>query len=78
VGQFFLPPPDTEEGRKVYLDYLKNFMDEQFVFLYHLRRSKEEFLSYSIQERKYLIEKFVSQREKENQAIEKASKSKNP
>jgi hypothetical protein len=53
-------------------------MDEQFVFLYHLRRSKEEFLSYSIQERKYLIEKFVSQREKENQAIEKASKSKNP
>ena len=52
-------------------------MEEQFFFLYHLRRSREEFMKYPILERKWLIERFITQKEKEHEAMEKARKKKN-
>jgi hypothetical protein len=47
-------------------------MSEQFFFLYHLHVPREEFLKYPINERKYLIAKFVDQKEKEKEYIESA------
>lgn len=49
-------------------------MDEQFFFLYHLKVGRKEFLGYPINERKYMINKFIEQRERENEHIEKARK----
>jgi hypothetical protein len=49
-------------------------MDEEFFFLYHLKVSRKEFLQYPINERKYIIAKFIEQREKENEYMEKARK----
>lgn len=51
-------------------------MDEQFFFLYHLQVKRREFLEYPINERKYLIKKFIEQKEKENEYIEKARQGK--
>jgi hypothetical protein len=51
-------------------------MDEQFFFLYHLQVGRREFLQYPINERKYLIKKFIDQKEKENEYIEKAKRGK--
>jgi hypothetical protein len=51
-------------------------MDEQFFFLYHLNRSRSEFLEYPINERRYLIAKFIDQKEKEHEHIEKAKNKK--
>jgi hypothetical protein len=47
-------------------------MDEQFFFLYHLNTSRTDFLKYPINERKYLIAKFIEQKEKEHEYMEKA------
>lgn len=49
-------------------------MDEEFFFLYHLKVGRKEFLQYPINERKYIIAKFIEQREKENEHMEKARK----
>jgi hypothetical protein len=51
-------------------------MDEQFFFLYHLHVTRSEFMQYPIHERKYLIKKFIDQKEKENEYIEKAKQKK--
>ena len=51
-------------------------MDEAFFFLYHLHVSRHDFLQYPINERKYMISKFIEQKEKENEYIEKAKKGK--
>lgn len=49
-------------------------MDEEFFFLYHLHVSRRDFLQYPVNERKYIIAKFIEQREKENEYMEKARK----
>lgn len=49
-------------------------MDEEFFFLYHLKVGRREFLQYPVNERKYIISKFIEQREKENEYMEKARK----
>lgn len=46
-------------------------MDEQWFFLYHLNRSRDEFLRYPINERKYIIAKFIEQKEREHEHIQK-------
>ena len=51
-------------------------MDELFFFLYHLHVKKQDFMQLTIAERKYLIDKFVEQKNKEREAIEKAAKGK--
>jgi len=51
-------------------------MEEQFFFTYHLRRSRKEFLSYPINERKWMIARFLEQREMEERAIEKVKNKK--
>jgi hypothetical protein len=51
-------------------------MEEQFFFRYHLRASREEFRSYPINERKWMIARFIEQKEKEHEAMEKAKKKK--
>jgi hypothetical protein len=47
-------------------------MEEQFFFMYHLKQSRDSFMSLPINERKWLIERFVKQKEKENEAMESA------
>lgn len=51
-------------------------MEEEFFFLYHLRRSRREFLSYPINERKWIIARFTQQKEKEHEAMKKATSKK--
>lgn len=51
-------------------------MEEEFFFLYHLRRSRQEFWNYPINHRKWLINRFIEQKEKENAEIEKARRGK--
>jgi len=40
-------------------------MEEVFFFLYHFNQDKQQCLSYPIHERKWLIKRFISQKEKE-------------
>lgn len=49
-------------------------MDEQFFFLYQLKVSRNDFYSYPILERKNMVSRFIAQKEKENEAIERARK----
>jgi hypothetical protein len=51
-------------------------MDEMFFLRYHMQMTREEFMSCPIHERKYLIHKFIDQKEKENEQLEKARKKK--
>lgn len=47
-------------------------MEELFFFMYHMKQSRENFMSLPINERKWLIDRFIQQKEKENEAIESA------
>jgi hypothetical protein len=49
-------------------------MDEMFFFLYHLQVKKQDFMQYTIAERKYLIDKFIEQKQKEKDELDKAYK----
>jgi hypothetical protein len=51
-------------------------MEEQFFFKYNLKCSRDEFLSYPINERKWMIHRFLQQKDKEHEAMEKARKKK--
>jgi hypothetical protein len=51
-------------------------MEEQFFFKYHLKCSREEFRSYPINERRWIVARFLQQKEKEQQEIEKAKNKK--
>ena len=48
----------------------KNLMEEIFFFQYHLHLDKHTCMSYEITERKWLIERFVQQKNKENEQME--------
>lgn len=45
-------------------------MEEVFFFQYHLHLDKHTCLSYEITERKWLLERFVTQKTKENEQME--------
>jgi hypothetical protein len=49
-------------------------MEELFFFMYHMRQSRENFMILPINERKWLIDRFIQQKEKENEAMEAARK----
>ena len=51
-------------------------MDEIFFFQYHMKMNKTESMKLQIMERRYLIDKYVTQKENEQREIEKQSKSK--
>lgn len=54
--------------------YKNHLMDEEFFFLYHMKRSREEFYSYPIRDRKELIDRYIKQKNKEHSAMENAKK----
>lgn len=45
-------------------------MEEKFFFKYHLNTSFKETMELPIAERKWFINRFIEQKEKENEAIE--------
>jgi hypothetical protein len=49
-------------------------MEEIFLFQYHLRMSRFDSMTLPVYERKWIIQRFISQKEKENDAMEKAKK----
>jgi hypothetical protein len=51
-------------------------MDEIFFFQYHLRIDKFTWQKYAIVERKYLIDKYIQQKDMEQKHLEKESKRK--
>ena len=48
----------------------KNLMEEIFFFQYHLHLDKQKAMSYEITERKWMIERFIQQKTKENEQME--------
>jgi len=52
-------------------------MDEMFFFLYHLHVKKQDFMQYTVAERRYLIDKFIEQKKKEKEEYDRVLKSKN-
>jgi hypothetical protein len=55
----------------------RNLLDELFFFMYHLRISKAEWLALEIFERKYLIDKYIQQKNLEREEIDKERKKAN-
>lgn len=51
-------------------------MEEVFFFQYHLHMGRFECMSMPVYERKWLIRRFIEQKEKENEAMEAAKKKK--
>ncbi len=52
-----------------------NLMEELFFFLYHnLAKNKEDCWALPIYQRKWLIRRFITQKQRENEAIEKAKR----
>lgn len=51
-------------------------MEEIFFFQYHMRMDKDTCLSYPIHERKWLIQRFIQQKKREKEALDKARKGK--
>jgi hypothetical protein len=49
-------------------------MEEKFFFLYHMRLPPDVSMSMYINERKWMIERFIQQKEKENEAMEAAKR----
>lgn len=45
-------------------------MEEKFFFHYYLKMNRSDFLSMPIHERKWLIDRYINQRKKENELIE--------
>jgi hypothetical protein len=44
-------------------------MEELFFFMYHLGRSKEDCWTLPVHERKWIVQRFISQKQKENEAL---------
>lgn len=51
-------------------------MEEIFFFQYHLHQDRHTTLAMPIYERKWMFERFIQQKNKEHEAMEKASKRK--
>lgn len=49
-------------------------MEELFFFQYHMQMTKPVCLSYPVHERKWLIRRFIEQKKKESEAIDKMKK----
>lgn len=51
-------------------------MEELFFFQYHMHMSKQDCMTIPIHERKWLIQRFVDQKKKESEAVERMKKKK--
>lgn len=51
-------------------------MEELFFFQYHMHMSKQDCMCLPVHERKWLIQRFIEQKKKENEAIDRAKKAK--
>jgi hypothetical protein len=51
-------------------------MEELFFFFYHLGVNKRDCMTLPVHERKWILQRFISQKSKENDALEKAKKAK--
>ncbi len=51
-------------------------MEELFFFQYHMHMSKQDSMTLPVHERKWLIQRFIDQKKRENEAMEKARKAK--
>jgi hypothetical protein len=49
-------------------------MEEMFFFQYHMHMSRYDSMTLPVYERKWMIHRFITQKEKENEAMEKARK----
>ena len=49
-------------------------MEEKWFFLYHMHLEPRKSMQLPINERKWMIERFIKQKERENQAIEAAKR----
>jgi hypothetical protein len=49
-------------------------MEETWFFMYHLNRSRKDVMQMPINERKWLVERFIQQKERENEALEAAKR----
>jgi hypothetical protein len=52
----------------------ENLVEEIFFYTYHLRQDRETTLRMPINERKWTIERFIQQKNRENEAMEAARK----
>jgi hypothetical protein len=52
----------------------ENLMEEVFFFTYHLHQDRDTTLQMPINERKWMIERFILQKNRENDAMEAARK----
>lgn len=48
----------------------KNLLEEQFFFLYHMRQGLQSSMTMPINTRKWMIDRFIQQKEQENEAME--------
>lgn len=55
------------------LELWENLMEEKFFFVYHLAGVKDS-MRLPINERKWMIERFIKQKNKENEAMEAAKR----
>lgn len=51
-------------------------MEEKFFFLYHMHQDFETTMKMPINERKWMIERFIQQKNKEKEALDNAGKGK--
>lgn len=51
-------------------------MEELFFFQYHMHMSKQDCMTLPVHERKWLIQRFIEQKKRESDAIDKARKAK--
>jgi hypothetical protein len=49
-------------------------MEETWFFMYHLNRSRKDVMQMPINERKWLVERFIQQKERENEPLEAAKR----
>jgi hypothetical protein len=57
------------------LAYEESLNEEIFFFLYHMNIPEENSMSIPVYRRKWMISRFVEQKRKENEEIERAKKS---
>jgi hypothetical protein len=52
----------------------ETLMEELFFFLHHFGATKDDCMSLPVHERKWLIQRFITQKQKEAEAVEKAKR----
>ncbi|CAE7860277.1 unnamed protein product [Symbiodinium microadriaticum] len=63
-------------GKNPSVELWTTLMEELFFFQYHMNMSKQDSMALPVHERKWLIQRFIDQKKRENEAMEKARKAK--